>query len=132
MFDESCLPSRILTQKHHHGLAVKVTTCLWTNNTLINNNRNRSQISNTQQHFSPKPNMKYTYFFLEKDMIIYSRTSPTNMGETKSLNRYVTSRGFSFLVYNLFNPSTIEVTDVKEIWQHTRKKKSRDPRNKIL
>jgi hypothetical protein len=40
----------------------------------------------------------------------------TNKGETKSLKWYVTSNGFSFSIYNLFKPSTTEVTAVRGIF----------------
>jgi hypothetical protein len=39
----------------------------------------------------------------------------TSKGETKSLNLYVTSKGFSFSMYNFFKPSMTEVTAVSGI-----------------
>jgi hypothetical protein len=46
-----------------------------------------------------------------------SNAQLTNKGDTKSLNRYATSSGFSFWMYNLFRPSTIDVTEDREIWE---------------
>jgi hypothetical protein len=47
----------------------------------------------------------------------------TNKGETKSLKWYVTSNGFNFSIYNLFKPSTTEVTAVRGIFALKVKKK---------